>query len=171
MKHDKSTQEGDHKPVHAGTTYAVLAKDHILMQSAIVRLKGNTAQLTVRAMFDTGSQRTFITKTLREKLKLKATRKENINPTTFGSTNSVKKSLDVVTIHVLTDKQQIQLNALVTQTICPPFPVTIGHVQLLPELQGLHLADPLNSKNDLNVNILISNDNCTKINHRKHEKI
>ena len=29
------------------------------MQSAIVRLKGNTAQLTVRAIFDTGSQRTF----------------------------------------------------------------------------------------------------------------
>ena len=47
LKHDKSTQEGDHKPVNSGTTYAVQAKDHILMQSAIVRLKGNTAQLTV----------------------------------------------------------------------------------------------------------------------------
>ena len=62
LKHDRSTQEGDHKPVHSGTTYAVLAKDQILTQSAIVRLKGNTAQLTIRAMFDTGSQRTFITK-------------------------------------------------------------------------------------------------------------
>lgn len=163
MTHDKSTQEGDHKPVHSGTTYAVLAKDHILMQSAIVRLKGNTAQLTVRAMFDTGSQRTFITKNLKEKLELKSTRKENINLTTFGSCNSVKKSLDVVTIHVLTDKQQIQLNALVTQTICPPFPVTIGRVQLPSELQGLHLADPLNSKNDLNVDILIGNDNFAKL--------
>ena len=28
LKQDKSTQEGDHKPVHSGTTYAVLAKDH-----------------------------------------------------------------------------------------------------------------------------------------------
>ena len=94
LKHDKSIQEGGHKPVHSGTTYAVLAKDHILMQSAIVRLKGNTAQLTVRAMFDTGSQRlTFITKNLKEKLELKSTRKENINLTTFGSSNSAKKSL------------------------------------------------------------------------------
>ena len=67
------------------------------------------------------------------------------------------------TIHVLTDKQQIQLNALVTQTICPPFPVTIGRVQLPSELQGLHLADPLNSKNDLNVDILIRNDNFAKL--------
>ena len=163
LKQDKSTQEGDHKPVHSGTTYAVLAKDQILMQSAIVRLKGNTAQLTIRAMFDTGSQRTFITKNLKEKLELKSTRKENINLTTFGSSSSVKKSLDVVTIHVLTDKQQIQLNALVTQTICPPFPVTIGRVQLPSELQGLHLADPLNSKNDLNVDILIRNDNFAKL--------
>ena len=57
LKRNKSTKEGDHKPaVHSGTTYAVLAKDHILMQSAVVRLKGNTAQLTVRTMFDTGSQ-------------------------------------------------------------------------------------------------------------------
>ena len=39
LKHDKSTQDGEHKPVHSGTTYAVLAKDHILMQSAIVRSK------------------------------------------------------------------------------------------------------------------------------------
>ncbi|XP_068712750.1 uncharacterized protein [Montipora foliosa] len=122
LKLDKSTEEGAHKPVHSGTTYAVLAKDHILVQSAIVKLKGNTAQLTVRAMFNTGSQRTFITKNLKEKLKLKSTRKENINLTTFGSSNSVKKLLDVVTIHVLTDKQQIQLNALVTQTICPNSP-------------------------------------------------
>ena len=112
-------------------------------------------------MFDTGSQRTFITKNLKGKLELKSTRKENINLTTFGSSNSVKKSLDVVTIHVLTDKQQIQLNALVT--ICPPFPVTIGRVQLPSELQGLHLVDPLNSKNDLNVDILIGNDNFAKL--------
>ena len=134
------------------------------MQSAIVRLKENTAQLTVRAMFDTGSQRTFITQNLKEKLELKSTRKENINLTTFGSSNSVKKSLDVVTIHVLTDKQQIQLNALVTNYLSPIPRLNIGRrVQLPSELQGLHLADPLNSKNDLNVDILIGNDNFAKL--------
>ena len=53
--------------------------------------------LTTRILFDTGSQRTYITENLRKLLKLKTLRTENVIINTFGKLHELKlETLDVV---------------------------------------------------------------------------
>lgn len=63
--------------------------------------------LTCRILFDTGSQRTYVTDKVREKLKLKAIRKERIVISAFGQTDSIATEVDIVKIRVVGALQQV----------------------------------------------------------------
>ena len=68
-----------------------------LMQTALVTASGPTARCQARILFDTGSQKTFITQYLKNKLQLKAAQNEILDVTTFGSTKGTPKSYEAVT--------------------------------------------------------------------------
>ena len=53
-----------------------------------------------RAVLDSGSQRTYVSSQLREKLRLPTVRTETIRIKTFGSTESSDKSYDVVHLDI-----------------------------------------------------------------------
>ena len=147
------------------------------MQSAIAQVSKhpNGHYHQARLLFDTGSHRTFITEDMRIKLNLEPVYKESLHVTTFGSNQSKKTNYDVVTFNLLSRKEDISINALVTTTICPPLQNT-KNVTLPLEFKHLELAEPLHSSEERKVDILIGSDYYThlitgKMNQSKDESL
>ena len=90
------------------------------MQSVITKIRAGKQYRQARILFDTGSQRTFITQDMKHKLELKAMGKELLDVTTFGSFQSIK----------------IKIKTLVTPIICPPLSVLMKNLKMPPELKG-----------------------------------
>ena len=124
------------------------------MQSAITKISGAGKRYRqARILFDTGSQRTFITQDMKHKLELKTMGKELLDVTTFGSFQSTRKTCDIVSFSLSTEKEDIKIKALVTPIICPPLSVMMRNLKMPPELKGLKLADRLQSSENLDVDI------------------
>ena len=73
--------------------------------------------------------------------------------TTFGSFQSTRKTYDIVSFSLSTEKENIKIKALVTPIICPPLSVMMRNLKMPPELKGLKLADRLQSSENLDVDI------------------
>ena len=162
---------------HVGVAHALNPNTQILMQSAIAQVSKhpNGHYHQARLLFDTGSHRTFITEDMRIKLNLEPVYKESLHVATFGSNQSKKTNYDVVTFNLLSRKEDISINALVTTTICPPLQNT-KNVTLPLEFKHLELAEPLHSSEERKVDILIGSDYYThlitgKMNQSKDESL
>ena len=143
---------------HMGATHSLHPTNHILMQSAVTKIRGAGKQYRqARILFDTGSQRTFITQDMMHKLELKPTGKELLDVTTFGSFQSTRKTYDIVSFSISTETENITIKALVTPIICPPLSV-MEKLKIPPALKGLKFADRLQSPENLDVDIIIGND-------------
>ena len=77
---------------HMGATHSLHPTNHILMQSAITKIRAGKQYRQARILFDTGSQRTFTTQDMKHKLELKTMGKELLDVTTFGSFQSTRKT-------------------------------------------------------------------------------
>ncbi|XP_066932659.1 uncharacterized protein [Clytia hemisphaerica] len=80
-------------------------RESILLQTATVYIQDKCKRQgsSSKILFDSGSQRSFVTQALRDKLQLKSERKEKVVIKTFGegdNNKKVSKFLDVVTIKV-----------------------------------------------------------------------
>ena len=92
-KQENSTQNSkDIWPT--STTLATMATTHtnVLLQTAFITASGSTTWHQARILIDTGSQKTFITQDLRNKLQLNPIQNKTIDITTFGTTKSTKKT-------------------------------------------------------------------------------
>ena len=79
-------------------------------------------EMAVRVLIDGGSQRTYISKDLRNELKLPTLKTEQLVINTFGTNGSEIKQYDLVKF-VMKSKDktfEIETNALVQETICSP---------------------------------------------------
>ena len=77
--------------------------------------------MKARFILDSGSQRTYVSTRLRERLKLLTENTERISIKTFGSTNENSQCVDVVRLCVATEQgQDVELSAFVVPTICDP---------------------------------------------------
>ena len=94
---------------------------------------------------------------MRHKLKLKTQRKKLLNVFTFGKDESKSTSYDVVMFNLQTRDEDINVTALVTNTICPSL-TTPKNIQLPADLMSLELADPLFTAEERQIDILIGND-------------
>ena len=148
---------------HMGATHSLHSTNHILMQSAITKIRGASKQYRqARILFDTGSQRAFITQDMKHKLEPKTMGKELLEVTRFGSFQSTRKTYDIVSFSLSTETENIKIKALVSPIICPPLSVVVKQMmkklKIPPELKGLKLADHSQSSENLDVNIIIGND-------------
>ena len=71
----------------------------------------------VNALFDSGSQRTYISLDLRNKLGLKTLRKERISIETFGNKNSNALSVDVVPPKIISEQKIVTIETICTLVI------------------------------------------------------
>ena len=119
--------------------------------------------MTTRILFDTGSQRTYITENLRKLLKLKTIRTENIIINTFGKLHEPKlETLDVVQAKV---KHRFTNEYTFIEALCYPLlckPLRNQEISLAKRsyenLSSLDLADFKEDNSELKIRVLVGVD-------------
>ena len=151
-------------PEETPVTVSNVENKGILLQTAkalISKEKENCKHVQVRLMLDTGSQRTYVTKELRERLNLETIRTEKLIINTFGNEKSELKEFPIVRMHVkTTTHQMIPIEAICVPKICAPLSNqnTKFYADNYRHLRKLCLADYSRGEEKLNVNVLIGLD-------------
>ena len=140
-----------------GSTHT--SQDTILLQSALVDVAAGSRSCQARLLFDSGSQRTFISQDLANKIGAQPFNKEELLMCTFGHDRRTKSDFEMVKICLKADGEEIIINALVSPVISPPISAHLQDDDLnFPYLQGLRLADPVRTRGPLEIDIIIGND-------------
>ena len=90
------------------TTTTTLRSTHLtsepicLLKTAVATVANERTQVDANILFDEGSQRSFATQALIDKLQIQPHLTETIQLSAFGSTNPQVKKLDVATLQVIT---------------------------------------------------------------------
>jgi len=98
----------------------------VMLQTAaseVSRVNQPHTALTMRILFDTGSQQSYIMELARNKLSLSAIKTEKLLIKTFGCNNEQLKECDVVEFYVKgleVDSSAVQMTAHVVPLICSP---------------------------------------------------
>ena len=123
----------------------------------------------VRVLLDQGSQRSYITSQLKEKLNLPVLGKENMIIKTFGA-GSNEDSItvcDVAGMKIKNPKSgfSIDLNLLTVPLICSPLQgqAVKWAKENYPHLENLDLAEEYTDKSELEVSVLLGADDIWKV--------
>ena len=147
------------------TTVYVDSNSSILLQTAIAQVS-RVHQLhpvvNMRILFDSGSQRSYISERAKAKLNLPPKRKEKLLIKTFGQENEQLKECDLVEFCVggLSESSKVQMTALAVPLICSPLKDQAVQFaqQSYSHLADLELADHPTEDCDSEVDVLIGND-------------
>ena len=149
----------------SSNTLLAAASTQVLLQTAIVKVyrPGDSPSnyKKIRAILDTGSQKTYISQRVVQELKLPSKREDKINIKTFADSNGRNRCCQVVDIALQTrGRGELEMEALEIPLICDPLSqqptkrVKSKH----HHLRGLQLADYNDIEDKLPVDILIGSD-------------
>ena len=99
----------------------------------------STNKVPVRILAELGSQCSYITFQLKDKLNLAHTASEMLNLNTFGSSKYSKHRCDIVKLLLETQNEPVEITALFHPIICSPVSSPVS-IDSYPHLQGLVLA-------------------------------
>ena len=158
------TDQNKEQPQDTHVNMFVNAQSSILLQTAratIYNPKYPSKTSQARLIFDSGSQRSYITFAMRGKLNLPTVRKDTLKINAFGSKGEDITSCDMVQFQLGTERgHKLNLSAYVVPLICS----TIGNQntrfaqQSYEHLSGLKLADSGNDGEEFDLDILIGSD-------------
>ena len=144
------------------TTTVSKERRSVLLQTATTTVQSSNGSrpVTARILFDSGSQRSYITNSLKAKLGLVPVKSETVNLNTFGDKRFSKQLCDLVQVSLQGKNGFDSISALCFPKICSPLSTTIN-IHQYPHLQDLELADCYitnehNSNTD--IDILIGSD-------------
>ena len=102
----------------------------------------NSKRTKVQILFDSRSQRSYITNELKEKLDLKPTKPETLHLNTFGEEGFKRQKFDMFSLQLQgkDGELDLELSALAFPVICSPVSTRIN-IQGFPHLDGLQFAD------------------------------
>ena len=146
------------QPQRITTAASSETKGHVLLQTAtaLATNQDGSKSTRVKILFDCGSQRSYLTDSLKSRLSLKPTRTETLQLNTFGERNFRKQKCDVVTLHLEScNDETVDVSVLSFPAICSPLPTKVD-ASSYPHLQGLQLADCSDSQDSTDV--LIGSD-------------
>ena len=139
------------------TTCLINENKSVLFQTAMCNLIGNNDRtISVKALFDSGSQQTYIANHLAKILNLKPLREVNMLVQTFGSNAKNLNAQEYeIKIHSCTG-DIIPLHAIAVPKICDKIAGEIVKkaVKRHPFMQNLHLADD-GSNPDVSIELLL----------------
>ncbi len=117
-------------------------KLEVLLQTAITYAHEGSSfsPISVCVLLDSGSQRTYITNSLKKRLGLVPIRTETLNLNTFGNEHFTKQQCDMVQLSLTGKNGNRNITALCFPKICSPLTTTID-LNLYPHLQDLQLSD------------------------------
>ena len=144
--------------LHATTTASSGTRDNVLLQTAtaIARNEDGSKSTQVKILFDSGSQRSYVTDDLKSKLGLKSAKTEMLHLNTFGEKKFRRQKCELLTL-LLEDrnKEVVEISALSFPAICSPLPSRVD-ANSYPHLHGLDLAD--SSEFQDSIDVLIGSD-------------
>ncbi|XP_060569657.1 uncharacterized protein LOC132728064 [Ruditapes philippinarum] len=136
-------------------------RSDIILKTAIAQVSSQDHTITnTNILFDEGAQRSFITKELAEKLKLKPNGSDTISLASFGGKSEQCRHIptDRVFLHV-EHREIIPLDVLIVPTIAVPLPNLQKNVKCLKYIEGLKLAHPItDTDDDFEISLLIGAD-------------
>jgi len=120
--------------------------------------KEGGSSVSIQVLFNTGSQRSYITEALCKCLRLTTVKKQTLHLNTFGEPTFKGKTYDLVQIRLqkIGSSDCLVLEALRFPTICSSLPNAIS-VDQFPQLFDLELADPPSDKAET-INLLVGSD-------------
>ena len=142
------------------TTTVANSKLCFVLQTAkaIVKTPNTQRGVQARILFDNGSQRSYVTESLREKLKAPTVKSETLNLNTFGDKGFAKRKCDIVELKISKDgNNSINIKALTFPVICSKVSSKI-EVQRYDHLRFLEFADNVDGENNDTIDILIGSD-------------
>ena len=114
----------------------------------------------VRVLFDSGSQKTFVTAEVVEKAKLRVVRKEMLGIKAFGSVDSDRKLRDVVELDLRATGggRRMKIEAYVVGKISDVGNCHVEHVKMFyPHLTNIEFSD-ISDEDNLKVDVLVGAD-------------
>ena len=151
---------------HVSTLYLSQdpTKNSVLLQTAqasVFSVDNEINTRKIRLILDTGSQKTYITKSLRDSLQLPTIKTENVLIKEFGNQQGTLKECDVVQLAVRGDDNlTVYIYAYVVEVICSPLSSQVIQFaqEYYPHLRNLKLADQNTGLEDTEINLLIGAD-------------
>ena len=135
-------------------------KNYVLLQTAqaVALNDTNNKSTMIRVLFDSGSQRTYITESLKTKLNLKPISRERLHLNTFGNPSFSTRLCDVVQLCLKKPGSDvlITITALCFPVICSSLP-DICSVANCQHLEGLELADVVSGGRNV-IDVLVGSD-------------
>ena len=132
-----------------------------MLQTAYTKVSNFSTQKEAKVcvLFDTGSQRSYISDELRNCLKLSVLRKERIFIKTFGKVETTIKTVDIVQLKVLSPSKSVVIEAICTPFICSDILSQKVHsvASQYEHFQNLTLADSSQDR-DKRIDILVGAD-------------
>ncbi len=165
----KPTDENASKPAGSNSnavtanqisTTATRSKCKVFLQTATTYAcsPNTTSVVPVRVLMDSGSQRSYVTESLKQKLGLVPDKTEVLNLNTFGDDKFRKQRCDQVRLLLQGQTKDIEISALCFPKICSPLSMTLD-IERYPHLDGLVPADQSLLDNSApNIDILIGSD-------------
>ena len=131
-----------------------------LLKTAIAPVIYKQISIEGNILFDEGSQRSFISMELANKLNLQPQTRENVSLTSFGADSPSRRSLDVATVAIQTiTGEKINISVLIVPTIALPLQNPLrASIKEFPHLKGLPLAYPISENENFEISILIGAD-------------
>ena len=158
----RTRQQTEKKPEKESAEAVVTAtsreRKDVLLQTANTYAFGEDRdkKVEVNILFDSGSQKSYVTDELKRKLSLKVQKTEALHLNTFGSEHYSKKSCDKVSVNREVGDTVIPISALSMPQLCSPLSSRVD-VRSYPHLQGLSLADTAASS-DKPISVVIGVD-------------
>ena len=155
---ESNKQERDNEEKPATRTTCAKTKENVLLQTATATAlnEDGSKSTTVRILFDTGSQRSYITDNLKTRLGLKTTKTKTLQLNTFGEKGYRKQRCNVAAVRLKTNARELlEISALSYPVICSPLPGKVN-VKEYSHLHGLQLAD--SSIENQPIDVLIGSD-------------
>lgn len=140
--------------------YTGQGSQSVLLQTAQVTLINRrlSREVTTNLIFDSGSQRTYVTRRLVKSLKLKILGKQPVTILTFGAKEGKSQQYDVVQAEILTlNSSIVRVKALVVPIICEALRRPSVDLNSYPHLSSLNLADTENSRH-IELDVLVGSD-------------
>ena len=142
------------------TTSNVRSKGTVLLQTARTTATNSNGSRSakVRILFDSGSQRSYISNSLKTRLNLKPVKNETLNLNTFGNSKFRKQNCDLVEFNLEgKDHGKLTIKALSFPVICSSLPTRVN-IEDFPHLDGLELADEFEHDRNEAIDVLIGSD-------------
>ena len=140
-------------------TASAKSKGSVLLQTATAEAtnQDGSKSTSIKILFDSGSQRSYVTENLKTRLGLKSTKTDTLHLNTFGDDNYRKQKCEVLSLPLrdINNDEIAAITVLSSPVICSPLNMTV-EVSKYPHLQGLQLVD--SSKSHKSIDVLIGSD-------------